>query len=149
MTEGPPKIPDFESAEQAHMIDPRSGYFKAIRFSADPVAHMIALRESLLKEGYEEAGVGIQAISELAELEDIIESGNIEVTDERLQTMLQAEYASEAWALATFSMLKEAGFTKAQLMTWFEVSDECTAEERMRERGMLLYIHKVFDDDSL
>jgi len=43
--------------------------------------------------------------------------------------------------------LKSAGFTKEQIKIYFETeNDELTAEEKMKERNMLVYLNKIYED---
>jgi hypothetical protein len=140
-----PRVPHFESAEQKYFIDTESGYFKAISFAKDPVDYFVAFKQTLREDEFEEADFGLQAMGELAELEQIIENEELPVLDERVLRMLAAEYYSEAWAIAVFSIFKDAGFTKEQFVTWFEASDdELTPEEKFKERTMMVYLNKVY-----
>lgn len=49
--------------------------------------------------------------------------------------------------METFSLLKFAGYTKAEALAWVIMNDpELTNEELLKERTLHFFIKKVYDD---
>jgi len=94
MTEKPPK---FESAEDTFLIDPESGYFRALDFVTNPVGYFSNYYQDLVDNGFLKETFGLQAIPEMSELEEIICNEDIPVENEQDKLMLESAYGSKEW----------------------------------------------------
>ena len=139
------ELPKFESAERGLLIEPETGYFRAQQFGADPVAYFKNFKAELVSNEFNDEEMGIQAMGEMQELEEIISNEDVPIPSERVKNMLTAEYHSQEWAEATFGILKEAGFTKEQLLLWLTVEDdELTPTEKLLERGLMYFLQEIY-----
>jgi hypothetical protein len=135
------------SAEKKYLIENEVDYFSTLQFVENPVDFLSELREHYIDGGYAEASFATEAISRIFEMEVVIDNEEFEVVDERLKAHLDAENNSEQWAVNLFSLLKSAGYTQAEILTYVELDDpEFSHEERLQERGLKVYLNKVYGE---
>ena len=137
-----------DSAEQRVKIDSEDGLMRAYKFASDPVAYLGDLRTHLLDENFEEEALAITAMGEVFELEVILGNENIPVVNKQLSAVTTEEIGSAAWACGLFSLLKEAGYGKNEVAAYIALDDpDFTPEERLRERGLSVYLNEVYGSD--
>jgi hypothetical protein len=141
------EISKFVSAEQKNLIDPESGYFKALEFVSNPVIYFSNYRKELVADGFLDVDICQQALAEMAELEEIISNEDMSVVNSRVREALTAEYGSQEWVNSTFGILKEAGFTKDQALAWAILDDDdMTDAELLKERTQRYFIHVLYNE---
>ncbi len=138
---------NFYSKEKEYIIDPESGYFKAIAFASDSVAYCRDCIRTLIDEGFEDDSLCQQVLADIMEIEEIISNEDIAVKDGRVRAMLELEYGSESWVRVTFTILKEAGLTQEQALAWVILDDpELTSEELLKERTVRYFIQDLYSE---
>ena len=133
----------FESAEKQFEMDVYE--VRAIECLHDPVTALHKLRDNVVSAHGELTTVALIAADVLAEVRDYARNEDVESSHPELQRFIEANDETHKSNAAFVSLLHEAGFSRAEMITWANTEvDTSSPEERLAERGSLALVNELY-----
>jgi hypothetical protein len=135
---------EFHKINKIKELDLEKTYTEAQDFMKDPVVHLNKLRAEL-----DVADVVGEVVVKIKDYIDCFFGTKIETDNPLLRVLLTYSPKTTESSTALFTLLKQANFTKSEIITFLSVSEEgLSSEEKMSIKGMRVILDIIYDEDE-